>query len=280
MHQIFVKINFTLFFVVGIGLLLNGCSRSSSPKKSTGRGEYIVRNHNEKLLHIDAAEPKQRMTYPWENGQFATIPKITKDFFRCQGSSLHPAKIVHKNDELSYVYDCGGYQRHSLPLRNGKEFIYPILIDLLNDLQKKTEKKVVITSGHSCPDHYRYVDTEGQCNSKHLLGAEVDFYLQGMEESPEKIAELIFAYYREQTKYHNLTEYQVFKKEEKIENRNVDTAWYNKEIYLKIVKKNEGRDLDNRHPYPYLCVKVRFDWDLHEPVTYSWEKAFHHIHRW
>ena len=28
--------------------------------------------------------------------------------------------------------------------------------------------------------------------------------------------------------------------------------WFNKEIFIKLYRKSEGRDGDNRHPYPYL----------------------------
>ena len=45
--------------------------------------------------------------------------------------------------------------------------------------------------------------------------------------------------------------------------------WYNKEILIKLFKKNEGRDLDNRHPYPRsasksaLIGKKMKKWSIH-----------------
>jgi hypothetical protein len=50
--------------------------------------------------------------------------------------------------------------------------------------------------------------------------------------------------------------------------------WYNKEILIKLYLKNEGRDFDNRHPYPYVSIQVRFDRELNEKVVCSWQKAF------
>ena len=61
--------------------------------------------------------------------------------------------------------------------------------------------------------------------------------------------------------------------------KNQDTGiltapWYNKEIFIKLYKKKEGRNFDNRHPYPYISIQVRFDTELNERVIYSWDKAY------
>ena len=112
-----------------------------------------------------------------------------------------------------------------------------------------------------------------------MLGAEVDFYLQGMEEQPERIIDTILSYYAEQPKYKGQKEFLEFKRYEK-EDKNVKVPpWFNKEIFVKLYRKNEGRDFDNRHPYPYVSIQVRYDFDLKEPVTYSWDKAFRNFHR-
>lgn len=168
-----------------------------------------------------------------------------------------------------------------LPLKDKKEFIYPILIDLLNAIQTKTGKRVVITCGHCCPEHSAYLDPSvSNQASKHMLGAEVDFYVEGMESQPEKIIALIQAYYKEEPKYRGLKNFIEFKRFEK-ETTNVSTPpWYNQEIFIKLYRKNEGRDGDNRHPYPYLSLQVRYDWDLDQKVTYSWDKAYGNFLRW
>ena len=243
------------------------------------KGEYIYRQHNESLIQ----EPllfAERNLYPWEKNGKGKYPQITKEFFRCKGSSLNAVRLVQKESELLRYYDCGGSRKHSLPLREEKEFIYPVLIDLLNYLQDKTENRVVITSGHSCIDHNLYLDSSyANQTSKHLLGAEVDFYIQGLEDQPEKVLKLIKDYYLTIPKYKGLKEFEKFENYEK-EDVNVSMRpVYNKEIFVKIFKKYEGRDFDNRHPYPYISIQVRYDWDLNEKVTYSWNKAFHNFHR-
>ena len=184
-----------------IGLLLTaffltGCSSSSSPSPSSGplKGEYLYRRHDDALVQVEPMALQKRAAYPWEEERSSQYPKITKDFFRCKGSSLNPVHLVPKEKEILRHYDCGGPQKHSLPLRDQKEFIYPVLIELLNHIQAKTGKRVVITCGHCCPDHNTYLDSSiSNQASKHMLGAEVDFYVQGMESQPEKIVDLILA---------------------------------------------------------------------------------------
>lgn len=168
-----------------------------------------------------------------------------------------------------------------MPLRNDKEFIYPVLIELLNYLQTKTGKKVVITCGHCCPEHNLYLDpSPANQFSKHLLGAEVDFYIQGLEQQPEKVIEYILSYYRETPKYKGLKDFEEFKRYDKGDTNVVTMPWFNKEIFIKLVGKAEGRDFDNRHPYPYITVQVRYEWELQEKVQYSWDKAYRNLHRW
>lgn len=225
--------------------------------------------------------PLKQPPYPWEEQRISDYPKITKEFFRCKGNSLNPVRCVANEKEIARFFDCGGPQKHSLPLRGKKEFIYPILIDLLNYVQTKTGKRVVITCGHCCPEHNAYLDASpANQTSKHMLGAEVDFYVQGMEYQPEKIVNLILAYYREPVKYRGLKDFEEFKRYDK-EPTNVSTLpWYNKEIFLKLYRKSEGRDADNRHPYPYLSLQVRYDSELNQRVSYSWAQAFGNFHRW
>lgn len=265
-------------------LFLQGCSNSTSslPLNSPIKGEYIYRHHDESLVQVKEMSPLKRSSYPWEEEPLCNYPKITKEFFRCKGSSLNPFHLTQKEKEIVRYYDCGGAQKHSLPLQdNQKEFIYPILIDLLNTIQTKTGKRVVITCGHCCLEHNSYIDpTPSNQTSKHLLGAEVDFYVQGMESQPEKVIELIHSYYLEQPKYKGLKEFEVFKRYEKKETKTSTLPWFNKEIIIKLFKKNEGRDFDNRHPYPYISIQVQFDFDKNERVSYSWNKAFHNCLRW
>jgi len=268
---------FCFFFV----FVLQSCKSSFKSKSlSVTKGEYIYRQYNEELFSVEPIVEIKRDLYPWEAGKASRFPKITKEFFRCKGRLLNPVRIEQKGSEILRYYDCGGTQRHSLPIRDRQEFVYPILIDLLNYLQATTGKKVMITSGHCCPEHNVYLDSSPfNQTSKHLLGAEVDFYIEGMECEPEKIIELVQEYYLQDSKYKDLKEYIVFERF-KSDKTNVRTPpWFNKEIFVKLVQSTEGRDYDNRHSYPYISVQVRYDWDLQEKVVYSWDKSFRSFYR-
>lgn len=273
-----------LFFVSLGSLLFSSCSNqeesTKDPSKRFQKGEYIYRMHNQHFFSISPPEINPQEPYPWEIGQVGNHPKITKEFFRCKGSSLNPVHLVQEKGELVRYYDCGGAEKHSLPLKDQKEFIFPILIDLMNYIQAKTQKKVVITSGHRCPEHNTYVDpTSNNLYSKHMIGAEVSFYVQGLENQPEKIVKLIQEYYLVTPKYKDKKEYLEFQKYEKEDSHISTRPWYNKEIFIKLFKKKEGRNFDNRHPYPYISVQVRTDFDTGEKVLYSWEKANHNFLR-
>lgn len=273
----------SIIFLIYCGTILGGCSNQSDSVSLTHNqieGEYIYRRHDESFVQLEQMTSLKRVPYPWEEEERA-FPKITKDFFRCKGCSLNPVHLIEKGKEPIRYYDCGGHLKHSLPLRNEKEFIYPILIDLLNYIQGKTNHQVIITSGHCCPDHNLYLDpSPANQASKHMIGAEVDFYVFGMQEEPEKIVDLIKNYYQETAKYRGQKEYQEFKRFDKGNLPYTTLPWFNKEIFVKILKKGEGRDLDNNHSYPYVSIQVRHDWDLNQTVQYSWDKAFRNFHRW
>lgn len=244
------------------------------------KGEYIYRVHDEHFFSVRPPEKTMIENYPWDKSKSENYSYITKEFFRCKGSSLNPTRVIHKDEETIHYIDCGGSEKHSLPLRDRKEFIYPILLELLNHIQTKTGKKVVITSGHRCPDHNAYVDSSKENQySKHMIGAEVSFYVQGMENHPEIIIQHVVDFYKDAQRYKGQKEHELFLRYEK-EDRNVSTPpWYNKEIFVKLFKKDEGRNFDNRHPYAYISIQVRFDRDLQEKVIYTWEKAHRNYHR-
>lgn len=269
-----------LFLILALGFM-SSCKRKSSVLFAQPTGEYIYRYSDEKKLP-QSSEPLiscKKESYPWEENEKGLYPKITKDFFRCKGSSLNPARFEQKGENQIRYDDCGGAQKHSLILKEDKEFIYPILIDLLNYIQNQTGKRVVITCGHCCPEHGLYIDPSNR-TSKHLIGAEVDFYVQGLEFCPEKVIGLIMLYFKENAKYENLKNFQEFKRYQK-EDTNVSIQpWFNDEVFIKLVKKTEGRDFDNRHLYPYISIQVRYDWDTKQKVSYSWDKAFRQFHRW
>lgn len=229
----------------------------------------ITRKHDSCCHPLSPPQKQKHEPYVWE--QNTGISKITKEYFRCMGNPSNLPIWIEKER----IADCGGISSHSLPLRDEQEFIYPILIDLLNYIQNQTKKKVIITSGHRCPQHNKYVDPAKENQySKHMIGAEVSFYLQEMIGKEEEIVKLIIDYYKEKPE-----EYSSFIRYEK-EDTNVETKpWYNKEIFIKLFKSHEGRNRDNIHPYPYLSIQVRFDSFNNEKVSYSWDQAFNNYLR-
>lgn len=266
-----------LIITIFAAFALLNCSRdekhSNSSRENIQQAEYIYRTHQEYLFLPEPPLPQTPDPYPWEKDNLCKYPKITKEFFRCKGSSLNPQRTVQKKGEVERYFDCSGVDKHSLPLKGDKEFVYPILIDLVNYIQIKTGKRVVITSGHRCPEHNMYIDPSPENQySKHQIGAEVSFYVQGMEGNPEMIVECLQNYYLEKPEYSGLKEYQEFSRYEGTTNVSI-TPWMNKEIFIKLYSKKEGRNLDNRHPYPYISVQVRYDRERGERVVYTWEKA-------
>jgi hypothetical protein len=154
-------------------------------------------------LSLTTPAPESPPTYPWESSGKGKISPITKEYFRCRGSDLNPPIPILKDGKVvENIFDCHGADSLSLPIRHEKEFIYPILIELVNEIQSATGKPVIITSGHRCPAHNRYVDSEAKNQaSKHQIGAEVTFYIAGLEHNPEVVLNSIFAFYSSTPRY-------------------------------------------------------------------------------
>lgn len=247
---------------------------NSGSKKRNEVGDYLSRSSND-YVKIPPQRAKDYSNYFFETKGKGNHPYITKEYFRCKGFSLNPPRSENVRGEVVKIHDCSGKEKHSLSLRDGKEFIYPVLLDILNFIQDKTGKKVVITSGYRCPEHNNYVDSSPLNQvSKHQIGAEVDFYVQGMENKPLEVVSLILAYYQTHPKYKSDKELNTFKRYEK---KDVNTAlepFMNKEIFVKVFSEKEGRNFDNRHLYPYLSIQVRYDLEKKERVNYSWDLAF------
>lgn len=263
-----IKRTILILFKIAIFSSCSGLERSEREKirKRNCVGETIYRNHNERFFTIETPKHTQRALYPWESE--SNLPRITKDFFRCKGNPIHDP--ISNQGET--ILDCDGGNRHGLPIIQGQEGVYPILISQLNYIQKKTGKRVIITSGHRCPSHNTYVDPSPENRiSKHQIGAEVDFYVQGMEDRPEEIVALLMHYYQETPGYQK--EYQTFTRYDKSDAKVAIQPWMNKEIYIKLHQKDEGRNLDNRHPHPYITIQVRYDTKKNERVVYDWQRA-------
>lgn len=242
-------------------LLFTACEKKkNSPKLAC---EYIYRKAEDHFYTPPLRTKREAPSYPWDHRYVGGHFRITKEFFRCKGSSLNP---IIQNENTIYI-DCTG--DHSLPLKENQEFVYPQLLRLLNYIQEKTEKEVVITTGHRCAKHNQYADRSGyNQSSMHMMGAEVDFYVKGMESSPEKIIALIEQYYQEDPEVQKDPLFTSFKRYTK-DNVNVRTQpWYNQEIFVKLYQSDEGRDLDNQHLYPYLSIQMRYDRDKKSKVQF------------
>ncbi len=249
-------------------------------KRKNLKVEMIERSKDD--VYYSVNEPKQNKTvlYPFEEDNLGFF-KITKDFFRCKGNPLNPERIDERNiNDVKVFLDCEGPSKHGLALINSKEGVYPILIDILNYIQNKANKKIVITCGHRCPIHNAYADILNDAkSSKHMIGAEVDFYVQGLEQNPNKVVDMIIEFYNENTKYKGKEEFGKFVRYQ--EATNVSTQpWYNKEIFITLYQYNEGRDFDNRHPYPYISIQVLWDRNTKATVNYTWDKANKGYLRW
>jgi hypothetical protein len=276
---------YTIFLLLVISFMFFSCDSKKKPSKFNKKNikaEYILRTHDSCFSPNFKITPRTRDLYPWEEGLIGNVPKITKEFFRCKGSSLNPILYDNTDIEKKVTYeDCEGWAKHSMPIINGKENVYPILIEILNYIQYQTKKRVIITCGHRCPVHNKYSDITKQNRiSKHMIGAEVDFYVQGLESDPDKVLDLIIQFYREKKEYIGKREYELFDRYEKTDTNTSTKPWFNKEIFIKLFKENEGRDSDNRHPYPYIAIQVRYDKDKGERVVYSWDKATSGYLRW
>ena len=248
--------------------ITTGCSTHEPPSSRPNAQKERIERHADDRYSVAPPTLQPPPHYPWESGRLGALPTITKEFFRCKGSALNPEIKVNEQGDIKGYFDCSGSHSHSLPLRNGKEWIPTILIDLLNYIQTTTSHRVVITSGHRCPTHNHYVAPHETC-SKHMIGAEVDFFVQGLEQQPDLIVLLLQRYYRDATesKYVNFVRY------EKSDTNVRTLPWYNKEIFIKLFQSDEGRNHDNRHPYPYISIQVRYDRERGEALRYDWNDA-------
>lgn len=255
-----------------IPLLLTACKSDDREALAVVRAEPVVRKSEQKDYTLKAPAQKKAPLYPWDQKLAGKHTKISKEHFRCKGSFANPVRtVVQKDGTIGRYFDCGGVDRHSLYLKEGKEFIYPILLDLLNYVQKATGHKVIVTSGYRCPDHNAYVDSSPQnSTSKHMMGAAVTFYVQDYDN--QKVIDVIMKYYEQ--RYPSQKELNHFERYAKNDTDVSTPPWMNKEIFIKLYKKEEGRSPDNSHPFPYISLQVRHDLARDQKVVYSWDEAF------
>lgn len=214
--------------------------------------------------------------YPWEE---RTKEQITKYHFRCKGRWENPFKAVEIQGKKNYIADCSGVDGHSLPLREGREFIYPILIDLLNHIQRCYGHNLIITSGHRCPEHNAYVE-QSDPYSKHLLGAAVTFYGSEREITPSELLSWVDEFYQRDCLKCDKSEFTHFQRYQKGDTFTKTEPWYNKEIFIKFFLPHEGRNGDNNHTFAYYSIQVRWDRSTNERVSYSHKQAYENFLRY
>ncbi len=248
----------------------SGLERSEKAKiKSLNvQKEKITRSEDDIAYHLVTPKKRGAKAYFWGNKVASNLPKITKEYFRCKGSYKNPPIHLHKNSSNEkYLLDCNGFDEHSLPVKDEKEYIYPALIELLNYVQENSLKQVVITCGHRCPKHNLYTEINAT-RSKHLIGAEVDFYVLGLQAQIGNVVEIIKKYYENRHKeYGPLV-------------NTTSNSFENKEIRLKVRSSKEQKDLDNQHPYPYITIELKYDRDTKKAVHYSWKISHQSVMKW
>lgn len=266
-----------LFLLALLSALVAGCEQSSpAPQRGVFVGEYIARHASDNLLDLKSPERLQISAYPWDATTRTPLPPITKHYFQCRGCLQHPPKMIQRGGESIHLYDCRGGEQHSLPLRDGQEWIAPLLLVMLNFCQERFERPVHITCGHCCLDHRTYLYPHASSEGVgHVLGAEVDFYVEGWESRPERVVQALLEFYRTRWN-HDQHEKGEFSYDEKDGSR----FWKNREVVLSIHAAHLGRDEDNNHSYPYLTIRVRYDKESKDTLKYSWDRALKSYYRY
>ena len=221
--------------------------------------EKIYRLSHERVYEEKEQKLVRRAPYPWENA--ADFPKITMNMLRCRGSSSHGER---KRGDKIYT-DCNGMKDHGLPYVDGEEFVYPVLVSLLNKVQNALNKKVVVTSGHRCPKHNDYINLGKSRISKYMIGARVDFFVEGMEHQAEEIVEEIISQYKQDSdNYCHFT---------KSTGNKSAPSWRNKEISISIQREGEHSILYKKD-HPVISISVRYDRERAEHVHLDWKHAY------
>lgn len=246
-----------------LALLLTSCSsatdRQECKRRKNNRVEEKIYRLSDEYFYVkDDAILVERDLYPWETK--SSFSKITISDFRCRGSE--------KNQKLSIgkeiISDCNGLHDHGLPYKNGKEFVYPVLVEILNFVQEATGRQVIVLSGHRCPIHHKYVTSGRGRLSKHMIGARADFYLKGYKVAGEQILKTIESFYKEES-----SEYRHFFS---IQKKDGGLIYKNKEI--KLYLNSEKNLLIDKIDEQVITIEVCYDREENQEVVLDWDKAY------
>lgn len=187
--------------------------------------------------------------------QSKILKEVCEEDFRCRGNPSINKEMIWNN--VLYE-DCQG---GCLPNCG----INTELIELMNELQKKFSRQVVINSGFRCPVHnayiaaelYNWVDPEGRSGnpfevssrSKHMMGAAADFYIKGYENDPYPIIDSILSIEGLNAERRELYSQNVRQRNREgifIDNYYYYRAYVTPRWWIHPYAENEGRDIDNR----------------------------------
>lgn len=206
---------------------------------------------------------RKQQIYPWEPIH-GSIPRITPYFFMCKGRIDHPHVF---SPQGQVIFDCVGHVYHSMFLKEGRAFVYPILLKLLNYVQKELHAPVIITSGNRCVQHNSYISRENtNKKNKYMVGAQVDFYVYGYEEQPERVMEILQKFYVNQA-----SAYSQFYS---VQTGMLSPSYKNQEVAIHLFDRTERRNSDNAHSYPYLSIEVLIANGHSVNVNQDWQNGY------
>ncbi|MCF7806751.1 MAG: hypothetical protein K9M07_00185 [Simkaniaceae bacterium] len=264
---------FIFTHIVIIALIFVGCrglEKSEKEKicKANAIDEPIYRLSDETCITVEPGHSRLRERYPWEERLVGDFPAITKEFFRCKGSHSHSDIVL--GDKV--FRDCGGIETHSLPIQDRDEFVYPILLNLLNYVQAQMKRQVVVVCAHRCPLHQAYATHSSEKKiSKHMMGAEVDFYVNGAEDKPYEAVKYLMQYYRDDPDVLEKKPFTQFF--EASSSQNGVSSWMNREIIIRIHHSQGEEDLDHPTTHPFITIELRYDRISGKRVDFNWNQA-------
>lgn len=189
-----------------------------------------------------------------------TIPPLTPEHFRCKGSHHNPITKHTIDGKQTYFQDCDGSHTHSLPIIDGKQTVYPHLIELLNHVQDVTGRQIRVLTGHRCYIHQSYLSSEMKdLTSAYQLGAAADVCFQSSSTGLKEIIHAIMDWY-EQTNLPGSTF-----------NANSDSnRWSNRYVQLSY---HETTDIDTKYKGPHISITLKVDPSTGKKITYSYRKV-------
>lgn len=204
------------------------------------------------------------LTYPWEISLPCGIESITINDFRCKGSVSHKKKASKGRSTSVYIMDCNS-ESHSLPLRGGKEYVFPVLIDMCNYVQQELKSCVKIAAGHRCDAHSRYqLASLRNVGSRHRACALVTLYVENCSDTPEKVVDSIASFLASDCYKRD----NIFKTSCKYIHQGTKNARLtSKEFDVGIASQEALQDSEHLSAPYYITIKVLYDYEAKSSVN-------------